>query len=360
MKRVLVLCSGYPTADNPYNCTWAHTRNKYYLSNGYDVDVMVMDSNNHYEIDGVKIIKHNDVINNLEKKQYSLIISHSPNIRKHIPFLSKINRLPIVLFMHGSESMYINKDYPQPYGYMEDNFFKALIRSLYDNLKFIVLKKFIINRKEQVRLVFVSQWMKDTFERNVFNTKKYNVKCEVINNSLSSWALERSHKLNSNLKKADFVTLRRLDASKFGIDLVVAHALANPNYTYHIYGRGNYFSHNTLPHNITLFDKHIESQKIPDLLDYYECAMMPTRCDAQGVMVCEMATYGMPVITTNIDVNYEMFSDFKNVKLLPEIDFSKKVDIDFSVKSVGNKTRFSFDSTLHRELQFLVDLGLEK
>ena len=42
---------------------------------------------------------------------------------------------------------------------------------------------------------------------------------------------------------------------------------------------------------------------------------MPTRTDAQGLMMCEMATYGMPVITTDIPVCHEVLDSFENVSM---------------------------------------------
>lgn len=352
----MVLCSGYPTVENPYNCTWAHTRNKYYLDKGIVVDVMVMGGESNYIIDGVKVLSHAYVKENLKNGKYSLVISHSPNLRKHLPFLWRIKSLPIILFMHGSESMYINKDYPEPYDYMREGYLMRIIRSLYDNLKFIVLRKYILDRKKQVRLVFVSHWMKETFERNVFDTAVHDVQFDIINNSLSDWALSKTHNFNYLHKKADFVTLRRLDSSKFAIDLVVKHAIANPNYSYHIYGKGKYFLYNEMPSNITLFDRHIKSEDIPDLLDFYPCAIMPTRCDAQGVMVCEMATFGMKVITTDIAVNHEMFNCFENVKLLTEKEFSKKLELNIPCDFLENKNRFSFENTLKKELQLILSM----
>ena len=40
---------------------------------------------------------------------------------------------------------------------------------------------------------------------------------------------------------------------------------------------------------------------------------MPTRLDAQGVMMCEMATFGIPVLTSDIDICQELSQVFKNM-----------------------------------------------
>lgn len=89
MKKILVLCSGYPSKENLYNCSWAHTRNRYYVNNGLDVDVYRTDTGESYQIDGVKLIDRQALANNLKLEIYDLIISHSPNIRKHIPIILK-------------------------------------------------------------------------------------------------------------------------------------------------------------------------------------------------------------------------------------------------------------------------------
>lgn len=51
-------------------------------------------------------------------------------------------------------------------------------------------------------------------------------------------------------------------------------------------------------------------------LDESRCGLMPTREDTQGVMTCEMMEYGMPVITSDISVCNEIFSNVNNVKLI--------------------------------------------
>jgi glycosyltransferase involved in cell wall biosynthesis len=352
MKKILVLVSGYPSKNNAYNCTWAHIRNRFYIKAGYNVNVLVMDVDIPYVINEVDVITYAEAKKNTERGEYDLIISHSPNIRKHIPFLWKFTKIPVLLFMHGTESCYAVGDYPKPYPYMESNKFKLIVRNTYDYLKSIVLKYYILSRKESIKLIFVSNIIKSYFEKNIYSLRGNYVNWSVINNSLNPLFLNSTYTPHKVLK-ADFVTLRSLDHSKFAIDLVVASAKANPSYTFHIYGKGKYFEYNKLPKNVMVFDYHIEQDLIPELLNEYRCALMPTRWDTQGVMVGEMATFGMPVITTNIDVNKEMLSDFENVTMLEEESFSIKNGFD-NIKIVSlskpNKERFSLSNTIDKEL----------
>jgi glycosyltransferase involved in cell wall biosynthesis len=356
MKRVIVLCSGYPTHNNPYNCTWAHTRNRYYILNGIDVHVHQTDSDEEYELDGVKVIGRKELEKNIKSRCYDLAISHSPNIRKHIPLLRKMKSMNVMLFMHGSESMAIERDYPKPYPYMASPVLKKIARNIYDEVKFKLLANFIRKNKDRVMLIFVSDWMRAMFESNVLSPDQENVKYEVIHNSLNEAFVVGTFKQNSP-KIGDFVTLRRLDYSKFAIDMVVALAKANPDYTFDIYGRGRFFEFYEKPENVKWHDKHIRQDDIPELLNGYRCALMPTRCDAQGVMACEMATYGMPVITTDIAVNREMFLDFDNVKLLAYEEFAREINMDeCCLPSLAKNHKFSHENTLFRELSIIKSL----
>jgi hypothetical protein len=332
--NVLVMCTGYPSEENPYNCTWAHIRNRYYVSRGVSVDVVVVGSNKTYMIDGVTVVRHKEAVSRIKGGVYDAVISHSPNMRAHLPFLKKNNASPVMLFMHGSESMSINHDYPPPYGFVKDNVIKRLARDIYDKLKFISLRRYILSESALIQVVFVSGWMKEVFCKNVLDVAAHGIPFHIINNSLGEKFLDSQWSLVPE-PYADFVTLRRLDDSKYCIDLIVESALANPDKKYHIYGKGSYFKHYPKPANITHFDFHIKNDEIPALLSKYRCALMPTRCDAQGVMVCEMV------------------SDFGNVKLLPLADFGQKINIkalDFSYDPHVVRQRFACDWTVEKEL----------
>ena len=61
-------------------------------------------------------------------------------------------------------------------------------------------------------------------------------------------------------------------------------------------------------------------EEIISYLNKAKCALIPTKHDTQGVMACEMATFGIPTITSNIEVCREIFSSFENVKLIDNIN----------------------------------------
>lgn len=81
-------------------------------------------------------------------------------------------------------------------------------------------------------------------------------------------------------------------------------------------GKGDYFNHNRKPDNIIIISEYLNHEKVLMYLDMSRCALMPTKTDAQGVMACEMATYGIPLITSDIPVCREVFQGFTNVGFL--------------------------------------------
>ncbi|EAA2953125.1 glycosyltransferase family 1 protein [Shigella boydii] len=348
--------SGYPSENNLYNCSWAHTRNKYYIKNNINVDVLVFGNEEDYVFEGVSVINRAKAISRLNKKYYFKVVSHSPNIRNHIPFLSKYClNIQKILFMHGSESMWINFDYPKPYDFMKESFWKRWVRNTYDLFKFKVMRNFL-EKNKNIDIVFVSDWMRAMFEKNVISLKKLKVNFHIINNPLNYVFFERGFSGKTE-KVADFITIRSFDLSKYAIDLVLKMARNNPANTFHLYGKGDYFNYYDLPENVTVINSYLRQDDIPDVLNKYRAAIMPTRCDAQGVMVCEMATFGIPVITSDITVNLEMFSDFDNVFLLDnskEWDvINTKVLLDNFPSFMRNTSRFSNSKTLDKEIELL-------
>ncbi|TOB60514.1 hypothetical protein, partial [Vibrio parahaemolyticus] len=64
-KSILVLVTGYPSMDNLYNCSWAHTRSVYYKEKGNQVDVLFFGLEKEYIIDGVNVVTEDIAIKNI-------------------------------------------------------------------------------------------------------------------------------------------------------------------------------------------------------------------------------------------------------------------------------------------------------
>ena len=118
-----------------------------------------------------------------------------------------------------------------------------------------------------------------------------------------------------------------MDGSKYCIDLVNQLAFANRDLKFLVVGKGEFFSHYEKAPNITWMNQTMNHQEIIQYMQKSRCALMPTRTDAQGLMMCEMASTGMPLITSDIPVCHEVFDEFNNVALIN----NESVNTDLSV-----------------------------
>ena len=206
--------------------------------------------------------------------------------------------------------------------------------------------------------MFVSKWMYEEFMKNL-QVSKANIEeiSHVIPNSVNPVFLNQRY-TKENEMKADFVTIRPLDESKYGVDIVVELAKLYPTLTFHVYGVGDYFRYNQQPDNLTVFNRFIDQKEIPMLLNFYRVALMPTRLDAQGVMACEMASYNIPLITSSIPICHEVFEGFDNVYFVD----NKELDLDLTrVLSDSNtyscNERYSEANTIRKEIELINTLG---
>lgn len=93
--------------------------------------------------------------------------------------------------------------------------------------------------------------------------------------------------------------------------------------------------------------------EIIELLQKSRFALMPTRTDAQGLMMCEMAAFGIPLITSNIPVCHEVFEDFSNAYFIDN-ETNESLDRFTPNMSVCRKhTRFYKDITVKNEVEII-------
>jgi glycosyltransferase involved in cell wall biosynthesis len=261
------------------------------------------------------------------------------------------------VFFHGHEVLRLLQDYPPPFPWNKRRTRYQLAYRFVDYAKMYVVRTTLnrIRRRNNVGLVFVSEWMRRQFERNVGTSTLAEIPHRCIFNSVAEHFERRTYDRAADVA-ADFVTIRPLDDSKYGVDLVLDAARGNPNRSFHIFGRGEFFKHFEQPPNVTWFDRFIDQADLPDLLDQYRAALMPTRYDAQGVMACEMATYGIPLITSSIDVMDEVFDGVEGVTRIPNDSFGAR--LDDSIFELPGKRISCFLSTdlIERELAFFSEI----
>ena len=117
--------------------------------------------------------------------------------------------------------------------------------------------------------------------------------------------------------KYDFISIRSpLDQSKYCVDLIVKMAEQMPMYSFCLIGKGHFFEYNLKPKNMDWLDNELSHEDMADYLNRSRIALFPTREDTQGLMACELATYGMPLITSSIDVCEIVFRNCPNVSFI--------------------------------------------
>ena len=78
------------------------------------------------------------------------------------------------------------------------------------------------------------------------------------------------------------------------------------------------------PGNITIFDQYLSTDQINELYNSVHCGVFPSRSEGFGLPQAEMASLGVPVITTNYSAPIE-FSDLRlaiKVKKLAPLDYN--------------------------------------
>lgn len=358
-SRLLVLVENYVSSKS-ISMAFVHSRLIEYPKDEFDITVGSFSAGEAYQIDGIKVVPVSPFSGkNIGK--FDLVLLHAPNLRHHILFLLSyyLSWNAAVFFFHGHEVLVRHRYYPRPYNYLPKSNFRWLAEMIYDPIKVKILALFFrfMPRWRHLTFIFVSQWMLNEFEKCLhFVPSKNNT--YIVHNPIHLAFQKEKYNFNS-AKVGDFVTIRSLDAKKYAIDLVVDFARANPGYSFHIFGTGSYFQFNEIPPNVIHHKHGLRQTEIPGILNQYRCALMPTRLDAQGVMMCEMASFGMPVVTTDISICREMLGEFRNARFLPVGNFAQSQAGAFLTgfdSKVPGIQHFDFKNTTLREIQIIREL----
>lgn len=353
--KLLITSAFYPTPDGKRPLYYVHSRNLYYKKSGIDVTVLNFDVLIGYEFDGIRVISLEEYSKSNEK--YDILICHAANLRNHYRFIKKYGckfKKKVFVF-HGHEILHFSEYYPKPYLYLKRSRFKEIFQNLYDDVKIGIWRKYYLSNIKNIRLVFVSNWIYKQFLLEMScNEEDLCGNAVVISNSIGKFFEEHSYTPTDY--KYDFITIRsNLDGSKYGIDIVVKLAIKNPEYRFCILGKGKYFDYMEKPENIELISGEFSHDDIANYLNRSKIALLPTREDTQGLMACELAAYGIPLITSNIDVCKEVFADCPNVALISNDnpDLNSAVQ-SLNVSSINEKWDTYFaKNTIYKEIEYL-------
>lgn len=358
-KRVLVLAADYPRPDGKVILLYVHMRNRYYLSHGIDVTVINFKAKARYELDGIPVLTLKDYQADHSSK-FDVVICHAPNIRNHYLFLKRYQKRfdRLIFVFHGHEVVRLSS-YPKPYGFLKQS--SALMRNsreIYDRFKLRVWHGYLPKLAPKATFIFVSKWIQSEFYRwTGINPHSLEDHCVVINNSVGKVFEELNYDPAED-KEYDFITIRSwLDGSKYAVDVVNALANSNPTLTFLLVGKGEFFKHVPKAKNLTWIEGTVSHEKMLALLNRSRCGLMPTRHDTQGLMTCEFATFGLPVITSDIPVCHEILDGLDNVALISNEDTSVNLtpilnELTASVPYKKNRRYFA-ENTVMKEIELI-------
>lgn len=318
--RVLVLSESYPTNDGKRDMYYVHSRNLYYKEHSVYVDVLNFSIKKEYLIDGIKVFGIEQFEEKYINEKYDILVLHAANLKHHYRFLKKHGSrfLRFVFFFHGHEVLRCSKVYSKPFDYTKQkNVLYKLMEDVYDIFKLKVWNRTFKKYLYKSWFVFVSEWMLNEFKKWIkLDENDLNHQYSIIYNCIGEAFEKGNYDINGS-KEYDCISVRGdFDGSKYGVDIICKLAEKNPDKKFCLIGRGEYFIHKKKPNNLIIKQKQISHDEIIKMLNCSRCALMPTRTDAQGVMSCEMATFGIPLITSDIPVCREVFKDFVNVRFI--------------------------------------------
>lgn len=313
--HVAVLVEAYPSIDNPAPLRFVHSRNIEYLRMGIQTEVVNFSSTESYSYEGISVVGRRE-LSSIDASVYDVVLLHAPNIKHHMAFLKRHrNTLQnVALFAHGHEFLRVSDYYPVPYSFVRQNGVPDVIQRLYDFMKLTFWKRWFIDNKGCFEFVSVSEWMeREAFKCLGLDPHEYDGHLHVIPNNVGDLFEKESFAAFSE-KQYDFLTIRaNLDNSKYAVDVVIRLARENPDHSFLLVGKGKLPLVEKLPENMVWEATALSQAEIIDYTRIARCALMPTRLDAQGVLACELASIGMPLITSDIPICHDVFCGFSNV-----------------------------------------------
>ncbi len=361
--KILILVENYPTLESRYPMAYVHSRVLDYLKldNEFKIKVLSFTAKDEYEYEGVSVIPKTSY----QPNWADMVISHAPNIKNHKKFISSHNLKNVLFFIHGHEVLSISKYYPKPYSFLRKEKIKRYLSMVYDFVKLPIMRRFFISSKS-FHFIFVSNWMKE--ETFTSLQLKDNINYSVIYNPINHIFVKNSYSLINDDYEYDFITVRPFDGSKYCIDQVIALAKSHQDKKFLLVGTGRFFNHFDKPKNVKIINEFLTPETLCMYMDKARCALMPTKLDAQGVMMCEMASYGIPIITSNITIAREVLEGYKgaffiehdetflNSSILNEIESLHGSNIS-SLKSKDIlRSRFGLDETTKKEIHLFKSL----
>ncbi len=360
--KILVASAAYPTPDGKRPLYYVHSRNLYYRNAGIDVTVLNFAAKDSYVYDGISVITKERF--EAEVENFDMLICHAANLRNHFLFLLKYKKhfSKTVFFFHGHEVLRLNRFYPKPYEYMQNKRQPTIFQDLYDRIKLFVWREYFRRNIGCSKLVFVSRWIFEHFlEETGLTEKDLQGRWAIISNGVGAFFEENTY--TPTTFETDFITIRNnFDGSTYCLDVITKLARENPQYRFLVIGKGQFFDHTDAPSNLKVIKTELSHYDMGKYLNSAKYALMPIRQDTQGLMSCELATYGLPLITSDIEVCRMVFETCPHVAFISndQPDLMAAVKQLEKVQNDEKWDRYLARNTIQKEIDYLLQYANEE
>ena len=370
--KILIFVPNFTFNEKGHVPVFFQTRIEGYLSLGHEVEVIT----HNYKQKNINL-HHNLKITYVEKKKLyeylrintpkkDVFLVHFINYRI-IKFLLNYN-INTTIFFHGVEAISSKR-------YIFDWKIKIIFylkKFIFNQIQFFYLKK-LLRTKNNIKYVFVSNWMKDAIEKDLKLdfSKSQNI---VIHNSVANYFIENENKNNFDKTKINVLILKNFTSYKYAGDLTLQFLLRFSrldnfkNFNFTIVGNGfilDKYKKKLLKYkNIKIDNQYYENKELINLYKQHEVFLYLSRLDAQSVTVSEALSFGMVVISSNVAALPEFIKDGQNGFLIKNnfSEFEKKMSYIYenknSLKTISDNSKiyslknFSPNINLEKELSF--------
>ena len=304
--KYLVVSPGYPSEDNKYNNAFVHSRVKKYQESGIAVDVFSYSKkSSHYNYENVDVIEGNkdNLINMLKRNKYHKILIHFGFWYIVKPIIKTVPNIPLIIWVHGTEGL---GWYRRFFAFNLKKPYRFLGYILINTRQMIFVHNFIRNKNIDKTFVFVSNWMKNIYEKDSLSKNKID-KYQIIPNVIDKDNYKYLEKKEND--RLNILSIRTYQSKKYANDLSVKAILElskEPffkNLKFTFYGDGRLFDETLKPiknmKNVTIYRKFLNAKEISEAHAKNGLMLIPTRQDAQGVSMCEAMSSGLVPITSN-------------------------------------------------------------
>lgn len=321
----LLICPGYPSWQDKYNCAFIHTRVKEYKKLSMNIDVahvndQFISKTIFSDFEGIDVIRtgFSDIRKILRKKKYKRILIHFFNER-HAQILDSLDLsdTQLYFYLHGAETLYW--DWPlitSPY-FSEYKEISSKNKKLF-YIRDEIIKKY--NKLPNVHWMFVTPWTRKRSEE-LLNIKYNNsdiIPC-YVDNKIFNYT-----KKTSELRKKIFVLrpFKNVNTYATDIDILVILELSRrkifKDLEFDIYGSGEMFDIITTPvkkfKNVHLHNEFLTHDQISKMHKEHGIGLFATRYDSQAISCCESALSGCVVVSTdNPGIKQEIYEKYNTL-----------------------------------------------